>query len=455
MKLYEKMKQVMAEVNSQIAEREELVHTIALALLTRKNVFVLGDPGQAKSQAIDLFRAHIRDAKQFEILMSKGIDQEQLFGRLDLASIIPGHVSHSVLEKDKGYREMAQYLERILEDAAKDTESGNFLTAAGELQKKMETYRKCLAELHSGIPEIQTENKIPESHICFLDEVFKANDGVLNSLLKALNERVYTNEGVTVKIPVISFFSASNEIPNFNNPEERSLRALYDRFDFKVHTKYVEEKVNRMKVLNQKQQDAQPPVLVTISLEELYAMQNEVRMVKVPDGINELADNILCELRRKDIPVSDRIYFNYSPVVQAEAWLHGRDEVIPEDMAALVNYLWDKPEQQSFVRDVIEHLTKNPLKDKLDAILATAYTCRDRFAGADNKQQALIDWQKDILAVYEEAVSLKNGLPDGDARLSSIDGVVDTLESISREVFAQAGYTYIPLPQLQLYVSAA
>ncbi len=99
---------------------EELVHTIALALLTGKNLFVLGSPGQAKSQAIDLFRAHIRDAKQFEILMSKGIDQEQLFGRLDLASIIPGHVSHSVLEKDKEYREMALYLERLLEDAAKD-----------------------------------------------------------------------------------------------------------------------------------------------------------------------------------------------------------------------------------------------------------------------------------------------------------------------------------------------
>lgn len=191
--LHNKMNEVIGEVCEGLAEREELVHTIALALLTGKNLFVLGSPGQAKSQAIDLFRAHIRDAKQFEILMSKGIDQEQLFGRLDLASIIPGHVSHSVLEKDKEYREMALYLERLLEDAAKDTENGNFLTAAGELQKKMETYRKCLAELHSGIPEMLTENKIPESHICFLDEIFKANDGVLNSLLKALNERVYTN----------------------------------------------------------------------------------------------------------------------------------------------------------------------------------------------------------------------------------------------------------------------
>ena len=163
--LHDKMNAVIYEVCEGLAEREELVHTIALSLLTGKNLFVLGKPGQAKSQAIDLFRSHIQGAKQFDVLMSKGIDQEQLFGRLDLASIIPGHVSHSVLEKDEGYRKMAEYLNRLLEDAAKDTDSGNFLAAAGELQKKMETYRKCLAELHSGIPEMQTANKIPESHI--------------------------------------------------------------------------------------------------------------------------------------------------------------------------------------------------------------------------------------------------------------------------------------------------
>ena len=317
--LNQKMNAVISEVCEGLAERNELVHTIALALLTGKNLFVLGKPGQAKSQAIDLFRAHISGAKQFDVLMSKGIDQEQLFGRLDLASIVPGHVSHSVLEKDEGYQKMVRYMERLLKDAAGDTENGKFQAAAGELQKKMEDYRKCLAELHSGVPEMLTANKIPESHICFLDEIFKAGDGVLNSLLKALNEHVYTNEGVTVKIPVISFFSASNEIPNFNNPEEKSLRALYDRFDFKVCTKYVEDKANRMRVLHQKQQNMLPSAQAVISLEELYAMQAEIRLVKVPDGINELADNILCELRRKDIPVSDRTYFNYSAVVQAEA----------------------------------------------------------------------------------------------------------------------------------------
>ena len=83
-----KMNAVISEVCDSLAERDELIHVIALALLTRKNLFVLGEPGQAKSQAIDRFRSHITDAKQFDVLMSKGIDQEQLFGRLDLAETV-------------------------------------------------------------------------------------------------------------------------------------------------------------------------------------------------------------------------------------------------------------------------------------------------------------------------------------------------------------------------------
>jgi MoxR-like ATPase len=39
---------VIAGVNTQVAEREELVEMIAIALLTGKNLFILGAPGQAK-----------------------------------------------------------------------------------------------------------------------------------------------------------------------------------------------------------------------------------------------------------------------------------------------------------------------------------------------------------------------------------------------------------------------
>lgn len=295
-------------------------------------------------------------------------------------------------------------------------------------------------------------------HICFLDEIFKANDGVLNSLLKALNERTYTNEGVSVSIPVISFFAASNEIPNFHNPEEKSLRALYDRFDFKVCTRYVEDKANRMRILAMKQDPAnfvpdgfQRISSKEISLDELYQMQEEVRAVKIPGSINELADNILCELRRKEISVTDRKYFNFGLVVQAEAWLAGRDTVQPQDMKALVNYLWDKPEDREIVEEAITRLTENPLGDKLDELLARAYQCRDEFDSADNPGLALIALRSGLLAVYDEAEQLKDSLAEKDPARSTVEGMIATLEGISREAHAKTSFTYLPLPELKAY----
>ncbi len=440
-----KMNAVISEVSDSLAERDELIHVIALALLTRKNLFVLGDPGQAKSQAIDRFRSHITDAKQFDVLMSKGIDQEQLFGRLDLASIIPGHISNSRLKNDAKYCEMQKQLKVLMDTALTDAD---FIQLA-ELQGKMSRYQGALALYNQGSPEILTDGKIPDSHICFLDELFKANDGVLNSLLKALNERKYTNEGITTDIPVISFFSASNEIPNFNNPEEKCLRALYDRFDFKVCTRNVEERSNRMKILKAKQNGTDCYIGTTFTLDELYQMQDEVSGVIVPDSIYEITDNILVELRRKDITVSDRTYFNFAPVARAEAWLNGRDTVIPADLMALVNYLWNKPEEYAIVRETIEKLITNPLGDKLDALLAKTHELRKTFEAETDKNKALLSFRNNIVAVYDGAEALKADITENDPALSSIEGMLDSVEAINREVHKQTRFTYLPLAELK------
>lgn len=442
--LYGKMNAVIAEVSGTLAERGELVHTIALALLTRKNLFVLGEPGQAKSQAIDTFRSHILGAKQFDILMSKGIDQEQLFGRLDLASIIPGNVSNSRLKDDPKYEAMRVQLKQLMDTAATDQE---YMELAS-LQTNMLRYRNAMALYNQGNPEILTEGKIPDSHICFLDELFKANDGVLNSLLKALNERKYTNEGVTMTIPVVSFFSASNEIPNFNNPEEKCLRALYDRFDFKVCTSNVEDPENRKKILVAKRNGMVDAMTATITLQELEQMQEEVKSVLVPSGIDVLADNILCELRRKEITVSDRTFFNYAPVVQAQAWLEGRDKVKPTDLKALVNYLWNKPEERATISEVIDKIVTNPLGDKLDAFLAKSYKLRDEFDQTADKNKGLLSFRTGLIEIYEGLLSLRDGLNENDPTISTISSTMDMVETVSKEVHAQTRFTYLPMAEL-------
>ena len=288
MTLRDKMLAVIADTNDSVAEREELVEMIAIALLTRKNLFVLGEPGQAKSYAINLFRRHITGARQFERLLSKQSDEEQLFGRVDLASLLPGSVPPTVLEQDATYQNQRFNLRVLVEGIGSMKDEPATWEKLKSGTEKLELYRAALSALHKSEPTVQTAGKIPEADIVLLDEIFKCNDGVLNSLLTALNERKYTNEGRTYPIPVISFFAASNEIPNFNDPQEKILEALYDRLELKVVTANMEDRGTRLAVLKNKQTGAFGQISATITLEELRQMQQEVASIPVPDAINEM-----------------------------------------------------------------------------------------------------------------------------------------------------------------------
>lgn len=270
-----KIKAVMSEVAAEAAERDEMIHCIAIALLASKNIFILGDTGQAKSYCINGFRKHITDAKQFERIMSKQTDEEQLFGRLDLSSIIPGNMPSNELSKDVSYNVKLNEVKKAYAQYEIDGKTES-LEKAQRLVKELGDIKEIICAIKEIEPKVITTGKIPDSHIVFLDEIFKSNDGILNSLLTALNERVYTNEGQTMKIPTISFFAASNEIPDFSEPENEILKPLYDRFDLKIVTEYVKEKENRQAILKQKQQSALKSNNTMITLNELYAMQNEV-----------------------------------------------------------------------------------------------------------------------------------------------------------------------------------
>lgn len=447
--LRNKMLARMEEVRGQVAERDELIEIIAIALLTRKNVFILGDTGQAKSAVINLFREGITGANQFERLMSKQSDEEALFGRLDLSSLIPGGVPAAVLEQDALYQEMRRDLEDRLRDYRRgDPDFGLYLE---QLTTEMERYRKALSELHSGDPRIITKGKLPDSHIVFLDEIFKASDGILNSLLTALNERRYTNEGKTIHIPTISFFSASNEIPNFANPEEKILKPLYDRFELKVVTEYVEDRDARLAILKQKQAArgaVQRPAAV-ISLADLQAMQGEVLQVCVPDSINELMDDVLLELRGKGIHVSDRKYFNYAPIAQAKAWLEGRDTVEPSDLTVLSAYLWTAPEERMTVRSTLERMCNDPLKDRLDGILTAALEGYQEFQDAADAPAArrIGKLRDEYMRLYENLEQMRSSAQN-DGERAKIDACLTDLEQHSKTAHEKIQFSYVPLREL-------
>jgi MoxR-like ATPase len=93
-------------------------------------------------------------------------------------------------------------------------------------------------------PRVVRENKNmltgPGVKACFLDEVFKANSAILNTLLTLINERRYFNDSIFQPSDLRVIFGASNETPTVKGSGRSEsgggsgivseLRAFYDRW---------------------------------------------------------------------------------------------------------------------------------------------------------------------------------------------------------------------------------
>lgn len=264
-------------------------------------------------------------------------------------------------------------------------------------------------------------------------------------------KRIETHQ---VSIPAISFFAASNEIPNFTDPQEQILAPLYDRLQIKVVTEDIVDRDKRLSVLKSKQAGGDGAVNATISLSELYAMQQEVAAIPVPDVINELADDVLCELRGNGIEVSDRKYLNYYPLVQAKAWLEGHDKVESQDLLILKCYLWQAPSDRPTVENTLTRLCVNPLQDKVNSILAMAVEAQEDFNtvvvdGGNPKagSKALLKLRGELLQLYKRQQELC-AAAQSDSEKDMVNKLLNDLETISMAAHNAVNFTYIPLEQM-------
>lgn len=74
------------------------------------------------------------------------------------------------------------------------------------------------------------DSYLPDADVAFIDEIFKANSSILNTLLTLLNERSFDNGAGRTTVPLVCLVGASNEMP-----ESEELDALYDRFLLRRH----------------------------------------------------------------------------------------------------------------------------------------------------------------------------------------------------------------------------
>jgi len=297
--LQDKFLALESELNTFIYERDSEIRGMVLAILSRQHIFQLGVAGTAKSYTIIEAKKRIVDAKYFELLFTRFTEPNEVFGAVKLT------------------------------------------------------------KLKQDIFERNIKGMLPDSHFAYLDEIFKANSSILNSLLTILNERKFDNGGVRVDCPLITMLGASNELP-----EDRSvLDALWDRLLIKFVVSSIGDDTNFMKLLD----DATKSDTVRLSLGDIEKAQLEAEKVSVPDEVKKAIINIRKKLRHEGIMPSDRRYKKALTVIKANAWLRGVDTATVDDLSVLTFILWDNPEQIPKVEEIVMELS-NPLQRQADEL---------------------------------------------------------------------------------------
>jgi MoxR-like ATPase len=237
-----------------------------------------------------------------------------------------------------------------------------------------------------------TTHKLPEAHIAFLDEIFKANSSILNALLTLINERLFHNGRERLSVPLITLFGASNELP-----DEEELTALYDRFMLRFVADYISEEFRFLKML----EAGRPAAPTRLGFGELEELRRMVAAVPVPAGVLRTIADIRRELGRQQIIASDRRYRMSLDLLRAHAFLMQRSQVTEDDLLFLQHVLWKDPEERAKVRDTIQHLIKGYEEEARELLIESE----------ELQENASRKWESDELrkrAMYEAQVKVGN-----------------------------------------------
>jgi MoxR-like ATPase len=204
-----------------------------------------------------------------------------------------------------------------------------------------------------------TTGKLPEARIAFLDEIFKANSAILNNLLSILNERLFFNNGTPTQVPLETVIGASNELPE----DREELGALWDRFMLRYEVGYVRDPRNFEKML----QGGTTAGVTIVTEAELAQAQTEVKAVDIT-RIMGLIPFLRQKMFEKGISVSDRRWKQSISLIQAHAWLSGRQQAQDDDLAILSHVLWQEPEQAVTIRQTVMALANPSIQEAQDLL---------------------------------------------------------------------------------------
>lgn len=287
-----RLRRVAAELDQQYLGKSEVIRLLLIAIVAREHVVVIGPPGTAKSALIKSL-AQLLDARYFEYLLTRFTEPNELFGPVDIQAFRDG------------------------------------------------SYRR------------KTEGMLPEAELVFLDEIFKSNSAILNSLLTLLNERQLATGGQLIQCPILSVFGASNEVP-----ADESLGALYDRFLLRIRSDNLEAYHFNELLLRGIQHEAERLLgrrrASLVAGRELQSLAAELATrLSFTEEFLSSYKGLIFQIRAEGVSVSDRRIVKLLKLFAASALLDGRERADAGDLFVL-KHIWNSEDQAPIVAGLVE-----------------------------------------------------------------------------------------------------
>ena len=278
---------VLEPLKSMFVGKDEIIDLLGVCLVAGENLFLHGPPGTAKSALVQALAQQL-DGRMFDYLLTRFTEPNELFGPFDIRKL----------------------------------REGDLVT--------------------------NTEGMLPEADFVFLDELLNANSAILNSLLMALNERIFRRGRETRKLPALMFVGASNSLP-----EDDALGALFDRFLLRVPCMNVDvEQLHDVLVAGWKLQRAAQNGAAPLSVSEVAPMQQQILDVGLIPILPRFVE-VVQRLRHAGISVSDRRAVRLQRTIAASALIAGRSEARVSDLWVM-RYIWDTEDQQGILASIVQ-----------------------------------------------------------------------------------------------------
>lgn len=357
-----KIQKIKEALTKKFFEREQEIEGILTAILARQHVLLIGPAGTGKSALSAELKNIIKGSNYFQWLLTRFSTPEELFGVLSLK------------------------------------------------------------ELEQGIYKRNTSGKLPEAHFAFLDEIFKANSAILNSLLTLINERLFYNNGTPFKAPLITLIGSSNEYPE----EGEGLEALFDRFLLRFEVNYLKEERTFIDMLKGNGQNVEIP---SISLEELVQYQFMVDLVNIPDDVCEALAEIRRRLHDEGIFPSDRRFKQSLSLLRAKAFLEGRTEVVVNDIMLLANSLWETIDQKNMVTQIVRENAQDKVTMLIEEYTEVIAELIDSIKN-DTSTETNVEVRKKLKEIEKDLKELKGKAKD----TSKINKLLETISNTCKKI---------------------